>query len=224
MTLCHQGRILSCPARTRHRAVAAIAALGLFVRPSRPIGLPAAQAAGRQAAAAAKRPRRRSRRPAGATRRRSRAAAARRVVDGGWPRVYDLPSGGSDPRLSAAGRELGQADAPRGLQRRLVCAQRRAEKPALGTIKLEADTKVARRRAPGELPEDEDRRSNFQTLPKEQVREITDRDRQGDSRRRAGDRARSRAREPRQEPDHPEEHRGREGRSADRSSSARRRR
>ena len=57
--------------------------------------------------------------------------------------------------------------------------------------------------------------ANFQTLQKEQVREIADRDRQGDSRRRARDRARSRARESRQEPGHPEERRGREGRSPD---------
>ena len=56
--------------------------------------------------------------------------------------------------------------------------------------------------------------ANFPTLPKEQIREIVDRDRQGDSRRRARDRARPRAGQHRQEPDHPEERRGREGRSA----------
>ncbi len=90
-----------------------------------------------------------------------------------------------------------------------------AEKPAMGTIKLEADTKVALTDRLVSFQQMKITEANFQTLPKEQVREISDGDRQGDSRRRARDRARSRARESRQEPDRSEERRGHQGRSPD---------
>ena len=90
-----------------------------------------------------------------------------------------------------------------------------ADKPALGTIKLEADTSVAVAERLVSLQNMKIAEANFQTLPKDQLREIVDRDRQGDPRRRARHRARSRARQHRQEPDRAEERRGHQGRSAD---------
>ena len=61
--------------------------------------------------------------PAGGDGRRRHAAP----VDGGWPRVYDLPSGGSILRLSAADRQLGQAGAHGRVQRRVAPHQGRRQ-------------------------------------------------------------------------------------------------
>ena len=81
-------------ARRRSRAVAAIAALGLFIQTAAPIGVTAAQAGAKpaptaQAGAPAKPATQAGAAPAKA------AAAAPPFVDGGWPRIYDLPSGGT---------------------------------------------------------------------------------------------------------------------------------
>ena len=119
------------------------------------------------------------------------------------------------PRLPAAGRELGQADAPRRLQRRVATAPRAATSRRSAPIKLEADTQVALAERLVSFQKHEDRRGQ---LPDAAEGTACARspaaDRQGDSRRRARDRARPRARQPRQEPDRAEERRGRQGRSA----------
>ena len=95
------------------------------------------------------------------------------------------------------------------------------DKPALGTIKLEADTKVAVADRLVSFQNMKITEVNFQTLPKEQVREIVDGHRKSDSRRRTGDRARSRPRQHRQEQHRAEDGRRHQVRSRRRSSSAR---
>ena len=80
-------------ARRTSRAVAAIAAFGLFIQTVAPIGVTAAQAGAKpapstQAAAPGKPATQAGAAPA-------TAAAAAPIVDGGWPRIYDLPSGGT---------------------------------------------------------------------------------------------------------------------------------
>jgi hypothetical protein len=102
------------------------------------------------------------------------AAAAGRAaapVDGGWPRGYRLPSGGSmlvyQPQIATWEQ-----------QSHMVAFSAAAydtggnTKPTLGTLRLEGDTKVA---VPERLVSFQNVRvveANFQTLPKERVREI----------------------------------------------------
>ena len=98
-----------------------------------------------------------------------------------------------------------------------------APKPALGSVKIEADTKVAvvgaarQLHGPARSPSPTSRRS-----PKEQMREVVAEIDKAipDDERVIG--ARPRAGQRRPQPDHPEERRGREGGPARRSSSARR--
>ena len=156
----------------RFRAVAAIAAFGLFTQATAPVGLTAAQTGAKpsptaQAAAPAK-----PSTPGGAAAAKP-ATAAPPAVDGGWPRIYDLPSGGTmlvyQPQVASWEK-----------QTRLVAysavSQRAkgADKPAVGTIKIEADTQVS---IPERLVSFQHMKiveASFTTLQKEQVREITD--------------------------------------------------
>jgi hypothetical protein len=106
---------------------------------------------------------------------RAQAAAqpAEPPIDGGWPRVYSVASGGSilvyQPQVASWPN-----------QKHIVAysavsyRSSASTKPALGTIKLETSTSVALtdrlvRFEPLKITE-----ANFQTLPKEQVREVTD--------------------------------------------------
>ena len=100
-------------------------------------------------------------------------AAAAAPIDGGWPRVYDVVSGGSmlmyQPQISSWES-----------QKRMVAYSaisyraKGAEKPALGTVKLEADTNVSVADRLVQLKNIKIAEASFQTLQKDQVREITD--------------------------------------------------
>ena len=72
------------------------------------------------------------------------AAAPPAPIDGGWPRIYDLPSGGTilvyQPQVASWDK---QTHLVAFSAVSLPCQG--ADKPAVGTIKLEADTKVSRR-------------------------------------------------------------------------------
>ena len=157
-------------ARRRSRAVAAIAALGLFIQTVAPIGVTAAQAGAkpspsRQAAAPAK-----PATQAGAAPATAAAAAPHRRR---WLAAnLRLAERRDDPRLSAAGGELGQADA---LVAYSAVSQRAksGEKPAIGTIKIEADTQVSVTERLVSFQKMKIVEANFQTLQKEQIREIT---------------------------------------------------
>ncbi|HXW07768.1 MAG TPA: hypothetical protein VD833_21240 [Vicinamibacterales bacterium] len=99
------------------------------------------------------------------------SAATPAVVDGGWPRIYDTKSGGSilvyQPQIASwEGQKhmVGYAA--------VSYRAKAADKPALGTIRLESDTSVSLserlvRFAPMKITE-----VNFQTIPKDQVREV----------------------------------------------------
>src|SRR5262245_62663728 len=99
------------------------------------------------------------------------AAKTAAPVDGGWPRAYNLPSGGNilvyQPQIASWEKQANLVAFSAVSYR-----AQGATKPTYGTIKLEAGTKVAI----------DDRLVNFQkmkiaeasfgSLPKEQVREI----------------------------------------------------
>jgi hypothetical protein len=100
------------------------------------------------------------------------AGKAAAPVDGGWPRVYDAPSGGSvlmyQPQIASWDE-----------QKHMVAFSavsfraKTGDKPALGTIKMEADTSVAVPERLVQLQKLKIEEVNFSTLPKEQVREIS---------------------------------------------------
>ena len=92
-------------------------------------------------------------------------------VDGGWPRIYALQSGGSvlvyQPQVASWDN-----------QRHLVAfaalsySIKATEKPAPGTIKLEADTKVSNEERLVSFQNMKIVEVNVPTVPKEQMREI----------------------------------------------------
>ena len=63
-------------------------------------------------------------------------------IDGGWPRAYDLASGGS---ILVYQPQISNWDSQKHLVAFSAVSHRAtgAEKPALGTVKLEADTTVS---------------------------------------------------------------------------------
>ena len=118
-------------------------------------------AAGGQARDHRPRRRRRRRRPSPPPNRRSRPSPPPPTpVDGGWPRMYSLPSDGSilvyQPQIASWDKQTHLVAFSAVSYR-----SKAGDKPALGTIKLEADTKVAVSRSAGQLPADEDRRGQL---------------------------------------------------------------
>ena len=139
--------------------VAAVAALSMFGQPSAPL-MGFAEVAGQSPSKTTPAPR------------AAPSQTTQATVDGGWPRVYKLPSGGtivvSQPQVASWDR-----------QAHLIAFSAVAyhsnaadAKPAFGSIKLEADTAVS---VPERLVSFQKLRiaeASFQTLQKEQVREI----------------------------------------------------
>ena len=140
----------------RRRAAAMIAALGVLVDPSAHLLL---VASGQTPTASTAKPT-----PAA-------VAATTAPVDGGWPRLYDLATGGS---ILVYQPQVATWDNQSHLVAFLAVSLRNqaADKPALGTIKLEADTRVAVAERLVSFQTMKITEANFQTLPKEQVREI----------------------------------------------------
>jgi hypothetical protein len=146
---------------TGRASVAVVTALAMTFAPAAPL------VAGQSSTApAATKP------PAGATAPKAApAAASAAAVDGGWPRAYTTPSGGRilvyQPQVASwEGQRRMVAYAAVGYQ------AKGATKPALGSIKIEADTKVAVSErlvsfAPLQITE-----ANFPTLKKEEMREV----------------------------------------------------
>jgi hypothetical protein len=158
-----------------HPAVATLAALSLLGQPFVPVMAAAARdgqaaPAGAPAQSAPKPTTQTAAKPAAKP--AAAAAATTAPVDGGWPRVRDLPSGGSmliyQPQIASWDK-----------QARLVAFSavsyraKSADKPAVGTIKLEADTKVSVADRLVSFQNMKITEANFQSLPKEQVREVT---------------------------------------------------
>jgi hypothetical protein len=102
------------------------------------------------------------------------AAAASLPVDGGWPRIYDLPSGGSillyQPQI-ASWEQQKKMVAFSAVSHRAKAAA--ADKPAVGTVKFEADTTVSVADRLVGLKNVKIVEASFQTLSKEQVQEVT---------------------------------------------------
>jgi hypothetical protein len=98
-------------------------------------------------------------------------AAATPPVDGGWPRMYSLPSGASilmyQPQISSWDKQA-HLVAFSAVSHR----SKTGDKPALGTIRLEADTKVALEDRLVSFQKMRIVETNFQTLTQEQVREV----------------------------------------------------
>jgi hypothetical protein len=99
-------------------------------------------------------------------------SASSAPVDGGWPRVFDAASGGSilmyQPQISSwEGQKQMVAYSA------ISFRAKGAEKPALGTVKLAADTSVSVADRLVQLKNIKITDASFQTLQKEQVREIT---------------------------------------------------
>ena len=144
------------------RAVALVAAVTV-ITPPQLVAL-----AGRQATGAPKPPA-----PAQTTAKPAAAPASPAPIDGGWPRMYDLSSGGSilmyQPQISSWQNQKHMV-AFAAISHR----DKAAAKPAMGTVRFEADTQVA---VSDRLVRFEKLRiteANFQTLSKDQVREITE--------------------------------------------------
>jgi hypothetical protein len=155
------------------RAAAVIAALSLLVQASElaiVAQTPQPQPAPKPAAQAPP-----ATKPAAPTSPLAAAAAAATTpppVDGGWPRIYDTPAGGSilvyQPQV-ASWEKQAHIVAFSAVSYR----SKAGEKPALGTIKVESNTKVALADRLVNFDPMKIVEANFPTLQKEQIREIT---------------------------------------------------
>jgi hypothetical protein len=154
------------------RAAALVAALSLVVQPFAPVTSagPQAQPTAKPATPSAQTPPPATK-PAASTAAPTAAAAVPAPIDGGWPRIYDLPSGGSallyQPQVASWEKQAHLVGFSAVSYR-----SKGADKPALGTIKVEAGTKVALTDrlvsfSPMKITE-----ANFPTLQKEQIREV----------------------------------------------------
>ena len=153
------------------RAVATLASLSLLVSPSAPVFAagPAPQAAKPSTPATAPQTAKQST-PATAPKTAATAAVAP-PVDGGWPRLYTLPSGGSillyQPQVASWERQAHMVAFSAVSYR-----AKGATKPEAGTIKIEADTQVALSDRLVNFQKLKIAEANFPTLPKETVKEI----------------------------------------------------
>jgi len=98
-------------------------------------------------------------------------AAAVPAPDGGWPRQYQLKSGGSalvyQPQIASWDKQTSLVAFSA-----VSYKAKSADKPAIGTIKLEATTKVAVTERLVSLQNMKISEANFQTLPKDQLRDV----------------------------------------------------
>jgi hypothetical protein len=160
---------------TRYRpAVAALAAVTLVANPTVPLvvgaqtappaaakpAAPAGQAPAKPATAAAK--------PASAT------TKTLPPVDGGWPRAYTVPGGASfllyQPQIATWEKQAHMVAFSAVSYR----ASTSDAKPAMGTIKFESDTSVAKADRLVKFEKLRITEANFGSLAKEKVRDITE--------------------------------------------------
>jgi hypothetical protein len=159
--------------RRPDRAAAIVAALSMLMQPTAPLVAAAAnqgQPPAKPAAAPA--PTSPTAKTQPGVKPSAAPVAAATSVDGGWPRMYSLPSEGSilvyQPQISSWDK-----------QSHLVAfsavsyRSKAGDKPALGTIKIEADTSVALAERLVSFQKMKIVEATFNTLQKEQVQEIT---------------------------------------------------
>jgi hypothetical protein len=158
--------------RHPRRAAALVAALSLLVQPSAP-AIAAATSQAQPAAKPASPPSQTTKAttPTASKATPASAAAAPAPVDGGWPRIYDLPSGGSillyQPQIASWEKQAHIVGFSAVSYR-----AKTDDKPAMGTIKLESDTKVALDERLVSFNPMKITEANFPTLQKEQIREV----------------------------------------------------
>jgi hypothetical protein len=101
------------------------------------------------------------------------APAAQTVADAGWPRLYQTASGS---RFMIYQPQIADWTNQRHMSAYAAVSieQPGAQKPALGTVKIEANTKVAVDVRMVSFSDMSLSESNFPTLQKEQVREVVD--------------------------------------------------
>ena len=101
----------------------------------------------------------------------AKPAAATPPIDGGWPRFYDLPGGGSillyQPQIASWDKQTNLVAFSAVSYR-----PQTADKPTLGTIKMEATTKVAVSDRLVEFTNMKLVETNFGSLDKDKVRDI----------------------------------------------------
>src|SRR4030095_6597187 len=99
------------------------------------------------------------------------APAAPAAVDGGWPRGYTTPSGGKivvyQPQVASWDQQRQMVAYAAG-----AYEAKGAPKPATGSLKIEANTKVAVSERLVSFKDMRITESNFPSLPKEQTREV----------------------------------------------------
>jgi len=158
--------------------VALVTALCLALTPAAPL-LAEPQAAGTQGGPAGP--------PANLATAQSRAATAQAApaptapaqaagtaappVDGGWPRAYQTPSGG---QILVYQPQVASWDAQKHMIAFTAVSYlpKGVTKPALGSLKIEADTAVSVEKRLVSFKPLQITESNFPTLPKEQVRDV----------------------------------------------------
>ena len=155
--------------RRVHRASAIAATMALLLQPSTPL---VAMAIGQgQTAKPPTTTKPATTTPATAAPATAAAQPAEAPIDGGWPRVGSLPSGGSilvyQPQIASWANQKAMVAFSAVSYR-----AKTGDKPALGTIRLESNTRVALTErlvsfTPLKIVE-----ANFQTLSKEQIREV----------------------------------------------------
>jgi hypothetical protein len=98
-------------------------------------------------------------------------APAAATVDGGWPRAYSTPSGG---KIIVYQPQVASWEGQRHMVAYSAVSYeaKGAPKPSLGSVKLEADTKVAVSERLVNFKDLRITESSFPTLPKEQTREV----------------------------------------------------
>ncbi|MGE5813972.1 MAG: hypothetical protein ACM36C_05760, partial [Acidobacteriota bacterium] len=150
--------------------VAALAVLSVIVQPLTPAAVAAQQAQAAKPAAAATS--QKTTKPASQPSLATASSAGDARIDGGWPRVYDLPSGGTvlvyQPQISSWDKQS-HVVAFSAVSYRA----KGSDKPAVGTIRLEAETKVSLDDRLVAFQQMKIAEANFASLPKETVREIT---------------------------------------------------
>ncbi len=156
--------------KTGRRTFAAVAALvGLLADPSTPLFAIAIQAATPPKQTPAPPPKPATTQPAAAPATAAPKPAA--PVDGGWPRVHNLPSGGTvlvyQPQVASWDKQAHLV-----AYSAVSYRSQSAEKPALGTIKLEADTKVSVADRLVSFKNMKIVEANLQTVPKPEVAEV----------------------------------------------------
>ena len=154
------------------RAAATVAMLSLLVQPTAPLITAAGEQA--QSAPAPAVPQTTAPKPAPGSKPPLAAVAAATPsapIDGGWPRTYSLPSGGNilvyQPQIASWDKQT-HIVAFSAVSYRA----KSGDKPALGTVKLEADTKVALDERLVSFQGMKIAEANFPTLPKEALREL----------------------------------------------------